>query len=174
MKARARMAGHAIHPMLITFPLGLLATAVVFDVVYLITDKSSFSLAAAYAIGAGIIGGVVASLTGWIDWTKIPPGTRARRVGTLHGAGNVIVLLLFAASWLVRSRAENWDPSALALVLGFAGALIAGGTGWLGGELVERLGIGVDEGAHPDAPSSLSKEEPAGPVTGSPHARPAR
>jgi hypothetical protein len=28
-------------------------------------------------------------------------------------------------------------------------------SGWLGGELVERMGIGVHEGAHPDAPSSL-------------------
>jgi hypothetical protein len=29
-------------------------------------------------------------------------------------------------------------------------------TAWLGGELVERLGVGVDEGAHLDAPNSLS------------------
>jgi hypothetical protein len=35
-------------------------------------------------------------------------------------------------------------------------------TGWLGGELVERLAIGVDPGANPDAPSSLESEPPAG------------
>jgi hypothetical protein len=29
-------------------------------------------------------------------------------------------------------------------------------TGWLGGELVDRLAIGVDEGANVAAPSSLS------------------
>ncbi|HEY6006153.1 MAG TPA: hypothetical protein VIV57_24950 [Anaeromyxobacter sp.] len=29
-------------------------------------------------------------------------------------------------------------------------------SGWLGGELLDRLGVGVDEGAHLDAPSSLS------------------
>ena len=34
--------------------------------------------------------------------------------------------------------------------------------GWLGGELVDRLGVGVDDGAHLDAPSSLSG--PAGPA----------
>ena len=28
-------------------------------------------------------------------------------------------------------------------------------TGWLGGERVDRLAVGVDEGAHLDAPSSL-------------------
>jgi uncharacterized membrane protein len=31
MESRAKLAGHAIHPMLIVFPLGLLTTAVVFD-----------------------------------------------------------------------------------------------------------------------------------------------
>ncbi len=29
-------------------------------------------------------------------------------------------------------------------------------TGWLGGELVDRLGVGVDDGAHLDAPNSLT------------------
>jgi len=28
--------------------------------------------------------------------------------------------------------------------------------GWLGGELVDRLAVGVDDGANLDAPSSLS------------------
>jgi hypothetical protein len=41
-------------------------------------------------------------------------------------------------------------------VCSFLGVALAGFTGWLGGELVERLGIGVDEGAGIDAPSSLS------------------
>ncbi len=29
-------------------------------------------------------------------------------------------------------------------------------TGWLGGELVDRLGVGVDDGAHLNSPSSLT------------------
>jgi hypothetical protein len=29
-------------------------------------------------------------------------------------------------------------------------------TGWLGGELVDRMGVGVDRGAHLNSPSSLS------------------
>jgi hypothetical protein len=34
--------------------------------------------------------------------------------------------------------------------------LLAAVTGWLGGELVDRLSVGVDDGAHLNAPSSLS------------------
>jgi hypothetical protein len=49
----------------------------------------------------------------------------------------------------------------LALILSFGGLFLALFTGWLGGELVDRLGVGVDEGAHVDAPSSLSSRRAA-------------
>jgi uncharacterized membrane protein len=147
--------------MLIAFPLGLLTTAVIFDLVYLITDRTSFAVAAAYAIGAGVIGGLVAAIPGWIDWVKIPAGTRAKRIGLVHGAGNMVVTALFALSWLLRSDGTRWEPDAWSLLCSFAGVALAGGTAWLGGELVERLGVGVDEGANLDAPSSLSNRPPA-------------
>lgn len=167
MESRAKALGHAIHPMLIPFPLGLLATAVVFDIVYLITDKPGFATASAYAIGAGIIGGLIAAPFGWIDWFKIPTDTRAKRVGLLHGLGNVVVVVLFVVSWLLRANADAWVPTPWALACSFVGVVLAVATGWLGGELVERLGIGVDEGAHTDAPSSLAAKQVTG-VAGRP------
>jgi uncharacterized membrane protein len=156
MDSRAKALGHAMHPMLIVFPLGLLTTAVVFDILYLITDRPGFPIAAAYAVAGGVLGGLAASLPGWVDWSAIPVGTRAKRVGLLHGVGNLVVVVLFALSWLLRAGAVDWEPSTWALVLGFAGAALSGVTGWLGGELVDRLGVGVTDGAHLDAPSSLS------------------
>jgi uncharacterized membrane protein len=66
-----------------------------------------------------------------------------------------VVVLLFAASWFMRSD-DPAAPEMLALVLSFAGGGLALITGWLGGELVSRLGIGVAEGANVNAPSSLS------------------
>jgi uncharacterized membrane protein len=156
MESRAKLMGHPAHPMLIVFPLGLLTTAVIFDIIYLATDRSGFPVAAAYTIAAGIIGGLVAALLGLIDWLAIPGGTRAKRVGTLHGLGNVVVVVLFAVSWLLRAGAGGWEPNAGALVLSFAGVVLGAGTGWLGGELVDRLGVGVDDHANLNAPSSLS------------------
>ena len=47
-------------------------------------------------------------------------------------------------------------PEVPALALAFLGGGLAMVTGWLGGELVDRLAVGVDDGAHVDAPSSLS------------------
>jgi uncharacterized membrane protein len=157
MQARARSMGHAVHPVLIVFPLGLLSTAVIFDILYLITDNRDLAIASAYTIAAGIVGGLVAAVFGLVDWTAIPGGTRAKKVGTLHGVGNVVVVLLFAVSWLFRANETGWLPNAGALVFGFAGLILAAMTGWLGGELVERMGIGVHEDASPDAPSSLQR-----------------
>lgn len=157
MRSRARFAGHSIHPILIVFPLGLLVTAVVFDGLFFITASGDFAVAGAYTTAAGVIGGVVASLFGWIDWLGIPARTRAKRVGLLHGAGNTVVLALFAVGWLLRPDRSDWEPTTATFLIAFAGLLLAGWTGWLGGELVERLGVGVDEEADLDAPSSLDR-----------------
>jgi hypothetical protein len=92
---------------------------------------------------------------GWLDWFKIPSGTRAKRIGLWHGVGNVIVLALFVLSWALR-RDNPVAPPTEAIVAGLVGVVIASVTGWLGGELVDRLGVGVYDGAHLNSPSSLS------------------
>lgn len=53
-----------------------------------------------------------------------------------------------------------------AFVLGFIAVALALVTGWLGGELVDRLGVGVDNGAHLNAPSSLSGRPASGGESG--------
>jgi uncharacterized membrane protein len=156
MESSAKLLGHAIHPVLIVFPLGLLSTGVIFDVIYLIWGNPTMATVSYYMIAAGLIGGAVAAVPGWIDWFAISSGTRAKSVGLTHGLGNVAVLVLFIGSWWLRREAPNYKPDTLAYILSFAGAGLALLTGWLGGELVERLGVGVDDGAHLDAPNSLS------------------
>jgi uncharacterized membrane protein len=156
MESRARLFGHSIHQQLIPFPLGLLFTAVVFDAVHLITGETQWALVSFWMIAAGVVGGLMAAPFGFIDWMAIPAGTRARRVGAVHGLGNVVVVGLFGASWLLRNAGVETDPGTLSLVLSFAGGGLSIITGWLGGELVDRLGVGVEDGAHLNAPSSLS------------------
>ncbi|HEV2088429.1 MAG TPA: DUF2231 domain-containing protein [Cryptosporangiaceae bacterium] len=159
MHSRAKVAGHAVHPMLMVFPLGLLAIAVGFDLLWLFTDRAEFALVAAYVMAAGLLLSPATTLTGWVDWSAIPKGTRAKRLGFWHGMGNHLVLALFAVSFLLRWVGDDdWRPSVPALICGFVGAAILVVTGWMGGELIERLHISVHPGGHPDAPSSLSTE----------------
>jgi uncharacterized membrane protein len=155
MHSKTKLLGHPIHPMLVVFPLGLLATSLVFDVIAAAGGDPSFSRAAFYMIAAGIVGGLAAAVFGAVDWLAIPAGSRAKRVGALHGATNVVVVGLFIVSWGIRYGAPEatLTPAVVLSALGIALALFSG---WLGGELVDRLGVGVDDGAHLDAPSALS------------------
>jgi len=160
MESRAKLFGHPIHQMLIVFPLGLLAMALIFDIIHLVGGNGYWSEIAYWMMAAGVISGLVAAPFGLIDWLAIPAGTRAKRIGALHGSGNLVVVVLYAASWLMRRGAPQ-EPITIAYALSFAGGIIALFTGWLGGELVGRLAVGVDPGAHVDAPSSLSSRRAA-------------
>ena len=152
MESKAKIMGHPIHPILIPFPLGLLSTSVVFDVVHLLTGNGKWSEVSFWMIAAGVIGGLAAAVFGLIDWLAIPSGTRAKAVGMWHGATNVVMVAMFIVSWLLRANAPG-DPGIVAIVLSFVAVGLASLGGFLGGELVVRLGVGVAEGAHLNVPS---------------------
>lgn len=155
MESRAKILGHSIHPMLIVFPLGLLATSVIFDLVAAFGGYPELHVVAYWMILAGVIGGLLAAIPGLVDFFAIPRHTRAWAVAIWHGVGNVAMLALFTMSWFLR-RELPADPGTVALLLSVMGVGLSALTGWLGGELVERLGVSVDDGAHLDAPNSLS------------------
>jgi uncharacterized membrane protein len=155
MESKAKAFGHPVHPMLVGFPIGLFATSLIFDLVRLAGGGEAFSVAAFYMIAAGILGGLAAAVFGLVDYLAIPRHTRAKSIGAAHGVLNVAVVALFIFSWGIRYR-DPADASGGAVVLSAIAVLVALASGWLGGELVNRLGVGVDDGAHLDAPSSLS------------------
>ena len=155
MESKAKLAGHPVHPMLIVFPLGLLATSFIFDILHMARGSASLGVVSFYMVAAGVVGGLLAAVFGLVDWLAIPRHTRAWRIGALHGGGNVVVVVLFLGSWFLR-RPDPGHPGAGAFVLSLLAVMLALVTGWLGGELVDRLGVGVDTGAHLDSPSSLS------------------
>ena len=155
MAGKVNFFGHPIHPMLIVFPLGLLPTAVACDIIYWYTHNPNWGHIAYWLIAAGVLSGLVAAIFGFADWWSLASGTRAKRVGLLHAAMMDIVIILFAVSWWLR-RGNPDAPSSVAISLGIIAACFALFGGWLGGELVYRLSVGVDLDAHLDSPSSLS------------------
>jgi uncharacterized membrane protein len=157
MEAKIKLFGHPVHQMLIVFPLGLLGMSVIFDLVGLIGESPKWAEIASWMLRAGIISGLIAAPFGTMDWLSIPKRTRAKQVGLVHGIGNVIVVGLFAAGWFLRQDAPE-SPSALSLTASYAGFLLALVTGWLGGELVNRLGVGVHDHVGLNAPSSLRRD----------------
>src|SRR4051812_41498598 len=107
MTGKAKLLGHPIHPMLIVFPLGLLATSLFFDLIYLATRDGKWTQMAEYLIGAGLIGGAVAAIFGLVDWLAIPNGTRAKAIGVWLGIGNAVVLVLFLVNFFMRYPAPS-------------------------------------------------------------------
>jgi uncharacterized membrane protein len=155
MESRTKLFGHGMHPMLVVFPLGTLAMVVVFDLVRYVNGNPFWSELAFWLIPAGVLSGLIAAPFGAIDWFSIPSGTRASMIGFIHAVTNITVLALFAVSGWMR-WADPASPASAALACSFVGGGLSLVGGWLGGELVERLGVGVDDGAHVDAPSSLT------------------
>jgi hypothetical protein len=74
----------------------------------------------------------------------------------MHAGSNVVMLALFTLAWLDRFATADHLPSSYSLTLEGGAIVLAMLAGWLGGELVDRLGVGVDDGANLNAPNSLS------------------
>jgi uncharacterized membrane protein len=150
MATPASIRHHPIHPMLVVFPFALWTTAVVFDIVGIVTGTRVARAVAFYNIGAGIVGALAAAVPGFIDYLTTHGATR--RVGTWHMALNLAALGLFTVSWLSRTAwgagivgSDSWLPVLTAIV----GVSLLFPAGWLGGSLVYKHGMGV---AQPRAP----------------------
>src|SRR5678816_2639052 len=94
MESRAKLLGHPIHQMLVPLPLGLLVMAVIFDAMALTTDWDMTAVSF-WNIVAGIAAGLLAAVFGLVDWLAIPSNTRAKRIGAVHGIGNVVLAVSY-------------------------------------------------------------------------------
>ena len=115
------------------FPLGLLTASLAFDFAYLGTGFSGFATVSFWALSAGIVGAL-------IDVVYV----HARRMSLWHGVGNVMMIGLFAWSWLLRDT--DTPPTGDAITLSVLGLSLALVTGWLCGELPRVAGGKVSTG----------------------------
>jgi uncharacterized membrane protein len=161
MKSRIVVAGHSLHVMLVAFPLGLLCLSPLWDLLRLSTPQPAWGIIGFWTIFAGVVSALVAAVPGLIDFLAIPTGTRAKLVGLRHLQLNLTLVGLFTLSLVLRKIAPGGYQNAgiPQMLPGWFGVVVAGFSAWMGSELVETLGIGVHDGANPNAPSSLDEEE---------------
>ena len=138
----AAVAGHPIHPMIVPFPIALLSSALLTDLAYWATGRPFWALASLWLTRAGWLTGLAAAAVGATDFFTIPRA-RAQGAGRIHAAGNVIALGLATLSVAVRSRRPTSAVVPAGVALSALIASILGVTGWFGGELSYRHGIGV-------------------------------
>jgi uncharacterized membrane protein len=152
------------------FPLGLLTMVPIFDGVHLATGNAEWAKIAFWMATCGLIGAALAAIFGFVDFLEIPRKTRAYRIALTHLGVNLTGVGLFVVSWAM--RLGRLPTTRLApFIVGLVGFGVLAVGGWLGGELVERLGVGVYDDANVNAPSSLTRGDrharrpsPQGPV----------
>jgi uncharacterized membrane protein len=140
MESRASIAGHPIHPMLVVFPIGLWGFSFVADLIYFGGGDPLWNDVAYYTMAGGIVGALAAAIPGAVDLFSTTTG-HVRRIGVLHMGINLAVVALYAVNLWIRTTA---DPNATGPVWlsGLSVALLIV-SGWLGGEMVYRHGVGV-------------------------------
>ena len=147
MASRASIGGHPIHPMLIPFPIGLLVFSFIPDLIFLWRGNPIWrDYVAFYTMLAGIIGAAAAAVPGLIDWATLTDRA-AVKVANWHARVNIITLLIFVASFYLRTTSgAGWIPNLpmLPFVLSIIGVIGLGIAGWLGGQLVFHHGVAVD------------------------------
>ena len=117
MNSRVKLFGHPVHPMLIVYPLGLLSTAVIFDLIFMGTKNTAFPVVSYWMITAGIIGGLLAAVIGFTEWLAIPSDSRAKSIGIMHGLGNLVIVRLFVGSWWLHRDDLNYRPGTTAFIV---------------------------------------------------------
>jgi len=137
VESRLRIAGQAVHPVLVMFPLGLFTMAVLFDLGDLLGGPEMFGALAYWNIVAGLISGVLVVLASAIDLAFVR-GSAAKRLGVQRNLMHMGVLVLFAVILMVRmqspDRVAGWGLLAVELISLTAAFFAA----WYGGELANR------------------------------------
>ena len=137
---------HPIHPMVVHFPIALLITSVVFDVLAMRWRHKSFQDAGFYTLIAGLLGAAVAVLTGAMAEEVAEDKGIPESVLEIHEALGYATLLFFigllALRLLMRWKLIKEIP-ALYLAMGVAGIMILSAAGYFGGSLVYDFGAGV-------------------------------
>jgi len=140
MKTTASIMGHPVHMALAHFPVAFLIGTFAFDMAARVLGNRELSSVAAYLLVAGVGTGLLAAMPGIIDFlTTVPPAARAN--ATRHVVVSVLALLTFGVAWVVRGGMGG-DVGAPALIVEAIGALLVGVSGFLGGSLVIKDGIG--------------------------------
>jgi uncharacterized membrane protein len=142
IQSTVAIAGHPLHPLIVTFPIAFLTGAFGADLGYWLTHDLFWTRAALWLIGAGFIAGLLAALTGMLDFLKIDR-VKKHRAGWLHMIGNITAMTLTFINWAIRWNNVEGAVIPGGFILSLTVASLLGITGWYGAELVYRHKIAV-------------------------------
>lgn len=133
MQGKATVLGHPIHPMLVSFPIGLFGGVLVSDVISIWGDKTFWPELSLWLIAFGVVAALLAAVFGFTDYLTAPMPPATKRIATTHMVLNLVVVAFYIAAFAVRYSAPV-SPLGYVLTYVALGVLVA--SGWYGGHLV--------------------------------------
>lgn len=140
LRATVTIKGHPLHPLLVTIPVGLFVAALVSDIVFVTDGSHGWAVASRWLLGGGLAGALLAALAGFADFAG-NARIREFRDAWLHLFANLTMVLIQGVNLILRLPDADVAGS-IGIVLSAAAVLILLFSGWKGGELVFRHGVG--------------------------------
>lgn len=137
--------GHPLHPVVVAWPIGAWMVSAWYDARSARTSDPRDEHAADGALRIGVVGALAAATTGLVQY--VDARGQARRETTVHAALNNVALSLYLLSLVLRKRGRR----PLGRTVAATGLGIVSLSGWLGGDIAFRHGVGVTGRASRDA-----------------------
>ena len=139
-RSTAKIGGHPIHPMLIPFPIVCFILAFLCDI-RIAQGHANLAPATNWLLGIGLIMAALAAVAGLTDFMG---DERIRRSSDAlkHMLANVTAVVLEVVNLVLRFKNPDFIAST-GVYISIVVVLILLYSGWKGGELVFRHGIGV-------------------------------
>lgn len=137
MSSRVSIAGHPLHAMLVTIPIGLWVFSLVSDIAVLSTGDARWESTAYFTLGGGIVGALLAAVPGLLDFLGLHE-PRERRTATYHLALNLAIVVIQIVNFWLRAETGSQNLPVLISIVAVAALVVSG---WLGGQLVHVLGV---------------------------------
>lgn len=143
-ESRVAVAGHPLHPMLVTFPIAFLIAIVPSDLAWVLTGDDFWARVSLWLAAGGSVMGLIAGLAGTVELLAIP-GVRRRGASWSHFLAAIMLISVAFTNWFVRLAGQTEMILPWGLTLSLLGAVLVGVAGWLGGNLVFEHQIAVIE-----------------------------
>jgi len=137
------------HPIFVHFTIALLSLSVVF---YLLASlkltqplNTQWLTYARWNLWLGVGFSLATAIAGWFAYNSVTHDTPSHAAMTDHRNWALVTVAVFTGitAWAYVLHRKNAKPNLAFLVLILVGTVLLASTGWRGGELVYRYGLGV-------------------------------
>ena len=142
-RSTAQIGGHPLHPMLIPFPIVCFIGTFLADIIYANSGDNGWASASYWLLGIGLATAALAAIAGFMDYLG---DDRVRRLGDAlkHMLANVAAVVIEAINLILRIDNRDFIGSTGIWLSGLVVLLLLY-SGWKGGDLVYKHGVGVHD-----------------------------